>query len=119
MSATTSRLNATSSLRTKLVEALVHEADLDLAVADLLEEVVQLVAASSRAIRASSTPSVLRPLEDAARRVALEHQVARVRLGDLEDVEVRVELDADRAERRDRLVEQQEARRQAQVQPSR
>ena len=44
-----------------------------------------------------------------------QHQRARVRLRDLEDVEVRVELDADRAERRDRLVEQHEARRQPQV----
>ena len=40
---------------------------------------------------------------------------ARVRLRDLEDVEVRVEVDADRADRRDRLVEHHEPRRQPQV----
>ena len=38
-----SRLNATSSLLHELVEPLVHEADLDLAVAHLLEHVVHLV----------------------------------------------------------------------------
>ncbi len=40
---------------------------------------------------------------------------ARVRPRDLEDVELRVELDADRADRRDRLVEHHEPRRQPQV----
>ena len=52
---------------------------------------------------------------DPPRREALDHQLARVRLRDLEDVEVGVELDPDRAERRDRLVEQHEPRRQPQV----
>ena len=98
----------------ELVEPLVHEADLDLAVAHLLEDVVHLVRQDSRTMRAELARSSLRDARRASRsgREALEHQVARVRLRDLEDVEVRVELDADRAERRDRLVEQDEARRQ-------
>ena len=43
MSATTSRLKASSELPHELVEPLVDEADLDLAVPDLLHEVVELV----------------------------------------------------------------------------
>src|SRR5437868_5357657 len=41
----------------ELVEALVHEADLDLAVADLLEEVVDLPRHRRRCTPARSTPS--------------------------------------------------------------
>ena len=54
---------------------------------------------------------------DPLRREALEHELARVRLRDVEDVEVRVELHPDRPERGDRAVEQDEARRQLQVHP--
>ena len=115
MSAITSRLKTTSSLWRQVVEALVDEADLELAVAGLLEQVVPLVRRLAedrpRAERISFRARSAHPL----RRVPVDHQVARVRLRDLEDVEVRVELDADRAERRDRLVEQDEARRQLQV----
>ena len=52
---------------------------------------------------------------DPLRREALHHQPARIRPRDLEDVEVGIELDADRADRRDRAVEQEIARRQLQV----
>ena len=48
-------------------------------------------------------------------REPLHHQSTRVRPGDLEDVEVRVEIDADGTEGGDRLVQQQEARGQPQV----
>src|SRR4029077_1258720 len=56
-----------------------------------------------------------RPPRDAVRREPLEHQVAGIGPGDLEDVELRIELGADRTERRDRAVEQQEARREMEV----
>ena len=49
------------------------------------------------------------------RREPLDDERARVRLRDLEDVEVRVELRADRAERGDRLVQHDEPRRQMEV----
>ncbi len=90
------------------------EAHLDLAVARLLEDVVHLV---REVVRHLCEPPRLLPCprHDPPRREPLEHQPARVRLGDLEDVEVGIEVDADRPQRRDRLVEQHEARRQAQV----
>ena len=50
-SAITSRLKSTSSLCHEVVEALVHEADLDLAVAHLLERVVDLVRQLDRHLR--------------------------------------------------------------------
>src|SRR5262249_757243 len=56
-----------------------------------------------------------RPRKDALGREALDQQVARIGLRDLEDVEIGVELDAHRAEGGDRLVEQHEPRGQAQV----
>ena len=101
-------------LREQVVEPLVHEPDLDLAVAHLLERVVDLVRqiGGDQAQLPALPP---RPRCDAARREPLEHQLARVRLRDLEHVEVRVQLDADRPERRDRLVEHHEAGRKPQV----
>ena len=103
-----------SSFARQVVEALVHEPDLDLAVAELFEHVVHLVRQLSGHLR--QLPALApRAASDPPRREALEHQVARVRLRDLEHVEVRVELDADRAERRDRLVEHHEPRRQPEV----
>ena len=50
-SAITSRLKSDVELRHELVEALVHEADLDLAVAHLLERVVDLVRQLGRHLR--------------------------------------------------------------------
>ena len=98
----------------ELVQALVDEADLDLAVAELLEHVVHLVR-ESRAMPASCRRLRAASAGHAPRRVAREHQRARVRPRDLEDVELRIQLDGQRPERRDRLVEEHEARRQAQV----
>ena len=91
-----------------------HEADLDLAVAQLLHHVVELVRELGRDERElrQLAPSLAR---ERARRQALAQQRARVRPRDLEHVEVLVELDPDGAERRDRLVEEHEARRQLQV----
>ena len=53
----------------------------------------------------------------AARRESLGDELARVRPRDLEDVELGVDLGGDRAERRDRLVEDHEPRREAEVHP--
>ena len=69
----------------------------------------------------SSHQRVVRPLlaraqRQPARREPLEHELARVRLRDLEHVEVRVDLEADGGERRDRAVEEHEARRQLELQ---
>ena len=50
-SAITSRLNSASSFVHQVVEPLVHEADLDLAVAHLLERVVDLVRQLRRHLR--------------------------------------------------------------------
>ena len=92
------------------------EADLDLAVAHLLERVVHLVRklVEHRGHVAQLVPGAPR---DPLRREALDHELARVRLRDVEDVEVRVELHADRPERGDRAVEEDETRRQLQVHP--
>ena len=61
------------------------------------------------------TRLVLRVTRDPARREAMHHQLAGVRLRNLEDVEVGIELGADRAERRDRLVQEHVARGQMEV----
>ena len=99
----------------ELVEPLVDEADLDLAVAHLLQHVVHLVRKLARdAERAAASPRCARAREP-LRREALQHERPRVRPRDLEHVEVRIEVDADGAERGDRLVEHDEARRQPQV----
>ena len=90
------------------------EADLDLAVTELLEGVVQLV--RDFGSHAREVPALAaRACGYASRRVAADHQAAGVRLGDLEDVEVRRELDGHRAERGDRAVEQDEPGRETQV----
>ena len=98
----------------ELVEALVHEADLDLAVAHLLEHVVHLVRQARRDLGQLAASRRARRRDRAGvKRSIISSRAYGCR--DLEDVEVRIELDADRAERRDRAVEQQETRRQAQV----
>ena len=100
----------------QVLEALVAEADLDLPVAHLLERVVHLVRklVEHRGHVAQLVPGAPR---DPLWREALDHELARVRLRDVEDVEVRVELHADRPERGDRAVEEDETRRQLQVHP--
>src|SRR6266545_2768294 len=98
----------------KVVQPLVDEADLDLPVAHLLEDVVELVRVLGED-RGELDRLPAGPREHALRGVAPEHEAARVGPRDLEDVEVGVELDADRGEGRDRLVEDDEASRQPQV----
>ena len=66
-------------------------------------------------MRASSASSRARAAREPVGAEALEQQPARVRPRDLEDVELRIDLDADRGERRDRLVEDDEAGRQLEV----
>ena len=77
----------------ELVEVLVDEPDLDLAVADLLERVVELVRERRQPCVAKFQASRRARAATRRRRVAADHQAAGVRLGDLEDVEVRRELD--------------------------
>ena len=79
----------------ELVEPLVHEADLDLPVAHLLEHVVHLVRVVGED-RGELQRLAAGAREHALRRVAAEHQAPRVRPRHLEDVEVGVQLDADR-----------------------
>src|SRR5262249_22246352 len=98
----------------QVVEPFVHEPDLDLSVAHLFERVVQLVRQLERYLTESQA-LFPRAHGHLPRPEAVEQQTARVRTRHLEHIEVRVEVDADRAERRDRAVEQQEARRQLQV----
>ncbi len=69
----------------------------------------------SRAIDAKPERLDARALREGARMEAVGEQAARVRLRDLEHVEVRIDLLPDRRERRDRLVEHDEAARQLQV----
>ena len=88
-------------------------ADLDLAVADLLHEVVELERCLGEHLRIADCVAACAP-GDALRREALQQQVTRVGPGDLEHVEVRIQLRADGCERRDRAVEQEEPRRQLQ-----
>ena len=95
----------------QVVEPFVHEAHLDLAVAHLLEHVVDLVGELECDL-AQPQRLLARARRDPARTKALHQQAARVRARDLEDIEVGIEADADRAQGRDRLVEQQEPRRQ-------
>src|SRR4051812_49246792 len=98
----------------QVVQPLVHEADLDLAVAHLLQRVVELVRQLQRHL--PEPEAFFAGLHGQSPRAeAGEQQPARIWASDLEDVEVRIEVDADGAERRDRAVEQQEARRQLQV----
>ena len=99
----------------ELVEAGIVEPDLEGPVAHPLEHVAHLVR-SSRAIEPSATASDPRPLRDEPRLIAIRQQPARVRLRDLEHVEVGVDLSAHGGERRDRLVQHHEARRETQVQ---
>ena len=76
----------------ELVEPLVHEADLELAVRAPARARRAPGAAPPGASRPARAPPCAPARSDALRRVAVQHQVARVRLRDLEDVEVRVEL---------------------------
>src|SRR5919204_1031200 len=98
----------------QIVEPLVDEADLDLAVPNLLERVVDLVRELERDL-AEADRLLPRAGGHAPRPEPLEHQAPRVRPRDLEDVEVRVQPDTHRAERRDRAVEEQEPSRQPQI----
>ena len=91
-----------------------HEPDLDLPVPHLLQHVVDLERRLPQHLRQAQT-LLARARRHPPRPEAVEQQPARVRSCHLEDVEVRIEVDADRAERRDRAVEQEEARRQAEV----
>ena len=93
------------------IDALVAEADLDLAVANLFHRVVDLVGHLAEEMRVV-LEFLPRAARDPTRPVALEQQAPRVRSGDVEDVEVREELGADRPERGDGAVEQHEPRRQ-------
>ncbi len=84
----------------EVVEPFVPEANLDLAVPDLLEGVMDL-------IRRPWTPRVvldllLRAQRHAARGETLEDELTCIRLRHLEDVEVGIELETHRAESRDR-----------------
>src|SRR5215213_2636604 len=67
-----------------------HEADLDLPVANLLQEVMHLVRDVVRDLR-ELPPLLARPRDHPLRREAPQHEPARVRLRHLEDVEVGIE----------------------------
>ena len=69
----------------------------------------------SRATEAEPDRLDARALRERARVEAVDEQPARIRLRDLEHVELRIDLLADRGERRDRLVEDDEAARELQV----
>ena len=115
ISAITRRLIAFCMLSEELIEPLVHEADLDLAVSDLLHEVVELVRHLGDHLRMAERLAPGTP-RDAMGAEPLEHQVAGVRPRYLEDIEVRIELGADRREGCNRAVEQEEARGQVEIQ---
>ena len=91
------------------VETLVAEPDLDLAVAQLLEDVGDLIRGLGE--DASQGAGLLAgSCGHPPRGEALDEQPAGVGLRHLEDVEVGVELDPDGGEHGDRLVEQHEPR---------
>src|SRR4051812_23992453 len=98
----------------ELVQPLVDEADLDLAVAQLLHDVVKLV---RKLLCDRGQAQELAPTlpGERARAQPLAHQRPRERRRHLEDVEVLVQLHTHRAQSRDRLVEHHEARRHLQV----
>src|SRR5439155_7321490 len=75
----------------EVVEPLVYEANLDLPVAERLEHVVNLVRRLAHDLgeRTRLPPC---PRGHAARRVALQHQVARIGSRHVEHVEVGVQL---------------------------
>jgi hypothetical protein len=76
---------------------LVHEADLDLAVPDLLHEVVELVRRLGEHLRVAEclAPRSAARHDAGANRSSIRSRGVRPR--DLEDVEVRIELVRDRA----------------------
>ena len=99
----------------ELVEPLVDEADLDLARRAPARACRGPGTAARPPSARAATPS--RRARPSTRRGVKRSTISERAYGlrDLEDVEVRVEVDPDRADRRDRLVEQHEARRQPQV----
>ena len=99
----------------EVVEPRVADLDLELALPRLLEDVAHLVGQLARDTGSSRTSLCSRSdIRRGEKRSASSPRAYGRR--HLEHVEVGVELDADRAERRDRLVEDHEPRGQAEVQ---
>ena len=97
-----------------LVDARVLDVHLEGPLPQLLEDVRDLV---GHVPCDGGQPECLdpRPLRERAGVEAVHEQPARIRLRDLEHVELRIDLLADRGQRRDRLVEDHETTRELQV----